>query len=242
MNKIIDKQSSCSSSNVHLGILRTVLLDAPLLLVLILYAGVEWIHHVHDKYLVPQLDAMIWNQERKHREITYYQRSCDEADISTHDPLDLIMAPNATAKDALQSTQKHGFAMFQQVLSRDTANELRTYIIGRNQNISTDVDSVSGLHAPQFRHSFSLNTEPPVVRKALQEIANHEQLSDSLQMVLGDDPALVEVSTITNTYGCEDQDYHPDVLSGASATRYARSFAPTYSIFFQLQDTTEAST
>jgi hypothetical protein len=50
---------------------------------------------------------------------------------------------------------------------------------------------------------------------------------------------LIEVSAITSTFGSADQDYHPDVLSEASATRYARSYSPTFNIFIQLQDTTK---
>ena len=77
--------SSSSSSPVACGwthLARTVLFDAPLFFILVLYASVVWIHYVHDAYLEPQLHAMRWTPERQEREVTYYARSCTKEDIS----------------------------------------------------------------------------------------------------------------------------------------------------------------
>ena len=45
------------------------------------------------------------------------------------------------------------------------------------------------------------------------------------------------MTAFTSSFGAKNQDYHDDILADSSALMYARSFAPLYSLFFQLQDT-----
>ena len=61
-----------------------------------------------------------------------------------------------------------------------------------------------------------------------------------VRQVMGPDPALVELTAITATYGATDQHYHKDVHPATSALQYGRSFDPLWSIFVQLQNTTAA--
>ena len=62
--------------------------------------------------------------------------------------------------------------------------------------------------------------------------------SELVTQVMGPDPALVELTAITATYGATDQHYHDDIIPHTSALQYGRSFDPLWSLFVQLQNTT----
>ena len=59
-----------------------------------------------------------------------------------------------------------------------------------------------------------------------------------MDLLMGEDPALVELTAITSGYGAGDQHWHADNDFQGSQMHYARSFVPMYSIFVPLQDTT----
>lgn len=216
---------------------RTVLLDLPLALVFAAYFAAVWTHRVHDLYLEPQINAMVWDQERMYAEETYYQRVCDAADQSTFDGADLFLPMNATTDDAYQHQLIHGLTVFRSVLSDKTATDLRNYVRSKNFKLP-EKDSIFVIENNN-RYSFGLGTEEPSVTTAVMELASHERLKPALEKILGPNPALIEMTAITSTYGAKDQHWHDDVIPTASALQFGRAFGPSYSVFIQLQNTTK---
>jgi hypothetical protein len=183
-----------------------LLLDLPLLLVLVAYGSLVWMHHVHDTYLTAQTDALVWNNERKETEMTYYQRKCDARDITTRHASDLMLDVDATPQQAYAHQLKHGFTVFRNVLSRETAHLLRATIVDRNYNLTAD--EFIDLHKAENRFGYAVGTEERGVVEALEQVARHEQLTQSMALIMGHDPALIELTQITAKYGAEKQPWH----------------------------------
>ncbi|VEU36184.1 unnamed protein product [Pseudo-nitzschia multistriata] len=78
----------------------------------------------------------------------------------------------------------------------------------------------------------------PKLQTYWQELAANDQFRNGLEAIVGPDPAIIEFTAITSSYGAEDQYMHADVIHHGSAVKYARSFVPSYSLFIPLQDTT----
>jgi ectoine hydroxylase-related dioxygenase (phytanoyl-CoA dioxygenase family) len=216
---------------------RTLLLDVPLLIVLLIYAGVAWFSHVHDEYLVPQLKALPFTTDRSLWDLTYYTRECSVDDMSTMNGADLFLPTDASPMDAYRHQLKHGFTVFQKILQPETCENLRNYIVARNRKI-TEEESIYVIEG-ENRFSFGLGTEEISVRKALMEIGNSERLRSALEAILGKDPALIELTAITAANGAVAQWWHEDVVSKGSPVQFGRAFGPSYSVFIQLQNTTK---
>lgn len=218
-------------------VIRTLLLDSPLLLVFGIYMGVMWVHHVHDNYLVPQMAAAKWEEdERDATEMTYYYRECDEDDMSTTNGADLFLPENATPEEAYQHNLLHGFTLFPRVLSEETAAGLRKHIRSRIMNL-TEEDNI-WLEEQENRWSFPLGTEEPYVAQALMEVASNRLLKESMAKILGDNPAMIEMTAITAAHGAKAQSWHQD--GPTAPARFGRGFRAGYSVFIQLQNTTKA--
>jgi hypothetical protein len=228
-----------SKSRFVLGtVLRTLVLDSPLLLIFGTYMFLVWVHHVHDNYLKPQMDAAVFDQDRAFKEMTYYNRPCDENDLSTTEGHDLFLPENATAEDAYQHQLRHGFTIFPGVLSDETATNLRNYVVSRNSKL-TESESIFVL-SNMNRYSFGLGTEEPSVTKAVMELTSNKRLKESVEKIMGKNPALIEMTAITSTYGAQNQNWHDDVIAAGSPVQFGRSFGPSYSLFVQLQNTTKS--
>ena len=182
---------------------RTMLLDLPLALCFAAYFAAAWTHRVHDLYLEPQISALVWDDARMYEEETYYMRHCDVTDQSTHNGADLFLPLNATAEDAYEHQLTHGLTVFRSALSDKTATELRNYI--RSKNFKLRKEESIFVIANTNRYSFGLGTEEPSVTKAIMELASNERLKPALEKILGPNPALIEMTAITSTYGAKDQ-------------------------------------
>ena len=216
---------------------RTLLLDLPLLMVLLTYAGIAWFNHVHDEYLVPQLKALPFTHERSLWDLTYYTRECSVDDMSTMKGADLFLPRDVTPLDAYYHQLKHGFTVFQSILQPETCEKLRSYVVAKNREITKE-ESIYVIEG-QNRYSFGLGTEEVSVRNALMEIGNSPRLRPALEAILGPDPALIELTAITATNGAVAQWWHDDVISKGSPVQFGRAFGPSYSVFIQLQNTTK---
>lgn len=78
----------------------------------------------------------------------------------------------------------------------------------------------------------------PSVSEALTELLNNQRLVAALEEIMGPDPAVIEFTGITAEYGAAPQFMHQDVIPEGSAQQFSRSFAPSYSLFIPLQNTT----
>lgn len=187
---------------------RFVLMDAPLLVVLLLYASVNWLDYVHRAYILRQAEAFYWSSERIEQEHTYYNRYCDAKDVSTNTTADLFVPssdPHFTPQDAAAIQLKHGFTFIENVLSPQAMQELRDHIHYKNHN-----DKQLFVISAEHRFNILLGTEERSVRNALIEVANHQQFRSSLEAMLGPNPALVELTAITSSAGAQAQYWHED--------------------------------
>jgi len=95
----------------------------------------------------------------------------------------------------------------------------------------------------QHKHRFSLGldvTDHEIVRTALSELASfieNQLLTTVLDQLLGVNPAVVELSTITCEIGAAAQYFHSDSTVAGSAAVFSRSFTEACTILIPLQDT-----
>lgn len=227
-----------SKQRIILTFLRFLFIDSSLLFVLGISCFLMWVEHVHKTYLVPQLDAAEWTKSRASKEMTYYNRPCSNLDLSTPDKQDLFLADTATPQDAYEHQLRHGFTVFPKVLTDETATNLRNYIVFKNSRL-TKAES-NFVIANEKRYSFNLGMEEPSVSKAAMEITNNSLLKASVEKIMGKNPALIEMTTITSAFGASAQYYHGDVIPKLSPVQNARAFGPSFSIFVALQNTTKS--
>jgi len=226
------------SSNSHSSLkscLAHVILAIPFLAWLVI--GSLW--HVHTWYVSPAMEHANWSRRLIH-EITYYKRHCYEHDVTTRDLTDLTAGPNATSDQMVDQIMTHGALLFPDLLKRETALILRDFIRTKNANLRPG-EAIDLGGAEDNRTSFGIGAnDHPILPVALREVASNAPLRNTLEQLLGVDPALIEITAITSRYGAEYQGWHSDVKSLGNAVMYGRSFLHSYSLFIPLQDTTEA--
>ncbi len=192
---------------------RWLFLDFPLWIVLIVWASTRLIHHL---YLGP-IQILIESYRRTgivdeqgfypdfFPDLTYYGRHCDASDISTSDSNDLIVPPEATKEEATNIMMTHGAVMIQNLLSNDTATQLRAYLETRNV-IKNKLPWHEKFWGDIGRLSLGLGVDDaPIIGQALEEVGSNPTLRTVLQGILGPDPAIVEISTLTALHGAKDQ-------------------------------------
>jgi hypothetical protein len=203
--------------------------------------------HVQHSYLEPQIQVLQWTDERYYSEVTYYARTCNEADITAKDAGSLFLDRDTDDADvAFDKYLQRGFVVFPDVLSRNTAHRLRQYVLEKNRVADPNPEGGNNfLHSPQHRWCVELGIEknetdhrPSVVKDMLQEVANDPLFRSSLEKIIGLEPALIEMNAITSSYGAVMQEFHTDGSPDASPMLWARSFAPTHVMLMPLQDTT----
>ena len=203
-----------------------------------------------NEVYVPLLDVHAWEAEnadgdyvksdRMESEGTYYRRLCVEDDVTTADPLDLLIGSGMSSREAVDVQMRHGASIFPGVVHPDSASDMRDYIVGKNRNSLDEADpDYIGLIGQEHRWSFRLGmNEHPSIPPVMAQIASHPTLRSALDELVGDHPALMELTVITVGYGGSDQHWHKDVSDFTSQRLMARTFLPQYSIFIPLQDTT----
>lgn len=210
----ISKQSK-SNWRPLLFLIRAILLDLPMALLFAAYLGLSWARRVDTLYIQPAMAAAVWTDERAEQEITYYERHCTAQDMSTQTADDLLVPANATVQEASEHQLLHGFSIFQGVLTEDVMHDLRTYVDAKNRKL-TEEESIFVIEGDN-RFSFGLGTEEPCVALAVKQLATN--MGPALEKVLGKNPALIEMTAITSSYGAINQYWHDDVIASASVSR-----------------------
>lgn len=183
-------------------------------------------------------DELVNNFYDKFRnEFTYYNRHCDARDISTTDSSDLIVTSDMPPAKAGSVMLEHGAIAIPQVLSPKAAGDLRNYLAGKHE---AKLDFNEVFWQEMDRLALVLGThDDPSVAAALDEIGNNEHLKKALKGIVGDDPVIIEVSTLTSLHDSSFQEFHSDSDWFGSSLLYANSFLHTYSMFVALQNTTQ---
>jgi hypothetical protein len=214
-------------------VLRSAFLDLPFVALFTAYVALLILNYSWSEYYMPQAQLMKWTNERKTPDLTYYNRVCTVQDVSTNSTADLVISPNTTPEEAMLHMAKHGVSLYPNILQEDTANELRDYIVQRNK-----VEEQFFVIAQENRFTFGIGVnQDPTVSRALKEIANHPVFRPAIEQIAGPNPAVIEFTAITSTYGAKDQWWHQDTLPMGSSFKHARTFLPSYSLFIPLQDT-----
>ena len=130
------------------------------------------------------------------------------------------------------------------VLSESTAGRLREYLEVRHTAFHENGkalpwDEMFWDGDNGARLSLGLGPDDaPIVAEAIAEVGANPQLKKTLESILGPDPAVVEVSTLTTMHGANPQSIHTDSDYFGSSVMYARSFLHSHTMFIALQDTT----
>ena len=91
-----------------------------------------------NSYKVNEYTTYLGTNSALDHELTYYHRRCDHRDISTHDANDLLVDPNMTLKQRQEIAMTHGAVVMKDILSHDTAVELRHYLETRHHQYNND--------------------------------------------------------------------------------------------------------
>ena len=124
-----------------LVLLRTSL-EFGFLLVVIALAAVLCCQSFYTKYFVPQVELQRWNANRQRKEVTYFSRECGPGDITAESVDSLIISDDWTSTDAAANMNKHGVGVYPNLLSDQTAHELRDFILKHNKKTHWTTDRV----------------------------------------------------------------------------------------------------
>lgn len=148
----------------------------------------------------------------------------------------MFLPADGTGAEGADIMMRHGFTVVPGVVRPEHAARLRTYVDEYSKTLSDD--EAIWLVKGKNRYSFNLGTEAPGMNEVLEDLGNHRQLTETVEAILGPDPAMIEMNIITAAYGAEDQWYHDDAVPDGSPSRYAHAFSPALSLFVSLQDVT----
>lgn len=221
-----------------LSCIRFLLLDLPSSAIFSALIGICCLENIYYEYHLPLLIAAsrAGNNDQLRKEFTYYDRECTVNDLSSRTGEGLLLSNKTTPKEAVDIVMTHGTGIIPGLLTPETVKELRAYIDHRNNHL--DRAEKIPVSQGKKRVSFGIEaTESPIIATALKELANHELLEALLHGLVGEDPALTEITAITARYGAKNQAWHPDVKPDGNALKFARTYSHSYSLFIPLQDT-----
>lgn len=224
-----------------LSCVRATFLDVPLMVLFGLLVTTFCIQILLRDYYTPlfRASSRTLNDENLLKEFTYYERSCSSQDVTTRDLSSLLLTNNSTTQEAVDQMMLHGAALIPQILDPETVVKLRQFVVRRTDELT---ESEAYPVSQGFRRvSFGIDTtDDPIVPVALRQISTNPMLKNMLEGLLGDDPAVTEITALTAYHGCDEQAWHPDVKPDGNALKFARSYSHSFSFFVALQDTTGA--
>ncbi len=204
-------------------------------------AAVYCLRSIHDDYFVTIVERARRTDEDLLAEFTYYDRHCNAADVTAtvQDAQDLFIRPDSI-NHGVDQMMMHGSVLFPDLLTPSTVKDLRQFIVDKNAAVKGTAAEFP-MSQGYRRISYGIEaTEHPAVIRALKEIHGNVKLKDLLEGLLGENPALTEITAITASYGCGHQAWHPDVKPDGNGVMYGRTYSHSYSLFMPLQDTTGA--
>lgn len=197
--------------------LRWCLLDLPLWIVIIVWASTRWISQFYQGPLQTFIESFrrsgsvddLGYYTDFSSDLTYYGRQCDATDISTSNSSDLILPTDVTQEQAAHTMLTHGAIIIQNLLSKETASQLREYLEERHE-MKHKLPWDELFYDSDSRLSLGLGVDDaPIIAQALQEVGTNPTLRTALEAIVGPDPAILEISTLTTLYGAEPQGKYP---------------------------------
>ena len=242
----IASNGSGSRFLVGFGFFRTLVLDVPLLLLFVSVSSIYLLQALYNGPFTQLLKSFDVGSDMDDfgfyptldTDITYYNRQCTVEDVSTQNANDLLIHPDYTQEDATHVMMKHGAVVMKDVLSKDTSVKLREYLETRNQ-IQDQLSWFEKFWGEIGRLALGLGaSDHPIIAQALYEVGTNPTVRKTITGIMGDDPAIVEISTLNAMYQCDDQGIHTDSDYFGSSLLYSRTFLHSYTMFMALQDTT----
>lgn len=180
-------------------LLRVICLDIPYLVILVAAIGLALFKNYQETYYDPLLDTLTWTDERAEQEMTYYGRMCTAQDSTAQSPEELLLSPDMSSDQVVDSMLTHGVSIFPSLMKLETAQALRETILEYNR-----IEDNFGVISNRHRWSYGIRMEQhPIVRQALREVASNPLLRNALKPLLGDNPALYKVRrTVLVLSGC----------------------------------------
>ena len=228
------------------GFFRTLVLDVPLVLLLVSVSSIYLLQALYNGPFTQLLKSFDVGSDMDDfgfyptldTDITYYNRQCTSEDISTQNANDLLIHPNYTKEDSAHVMMKHGAVVMKDVLSKDTSIKLREYLETRNA-IQDQLSWFEKFWGEIGRLALGLGaSDHPIIAQALYEVGTNPIVKKTITGIMGDNPAIVEISTLNAMYQCDDQGIHTDSDYFGSSLLYSRTFLHSYTMFMALQDTT----
>lgn len=205
-----------TSLTVIWKIVRCLILDVPLALTFLAYLTSRFMEQV---YTIGPLHELIESYRRiddydnegflteYDSHMTYYNRQCSREDVTTEDATDLLVN-DETVHQAAGIMMTHGAIVIPDMLSKSTSTKLRAYLETRHElhnegKLSWQEEFWSDIG----RLSLGLGVDDAdIIGQALEEVGTNEILKESLHQILGDDdPAIVEISTLSALHGADFQ-------------------------------------
>lgn len=184
--KVSTKRQRCTVEKKS-SILATMFIESFILVLLFVFLGLRTLSRIDELYLRPQLPSLLFETARMTQETTYYDRYCDEDDISTHNPDDVYLREDYGSKEAYNSFLTHGFTVFPNVIPKQVASGLRAFVLKQN---SKQIPDENLLWSPEHRWLIEMGAdESSFVRRALQHIATNKQFRGAIEQIMGPNPA-----------------------------------------------------
>jgi hypothetical protein len=216
-------------------ICRFILFDLSLLVLFAIFVFTVLLHKVHDDFIYPQLQLMLFERDnRQFTDTTYYHRYCTGDDFTATSHHELMIQDNFSTEDSVQHMLTHGASIYPNLLTNETAFELRDWI-SRENKVREGWDVIESEN--RYTWGIDMNMHP-MLQTFWKELASNENFLNGVQAIVGPDPAIIEFTAITSSFGATEQYLHSDVRPSGSAVKFSRSFVPSYSLFVPLQDTT----
>ncbi|KAL3917771.1 MAG: hypothetical protein SGARI_007635, partial [Bacillariaceae sp.] len=146
---------------------------------------------------------MIWEDEddpRPYMETTYYHRFCNGDDVSASSVSELIVTENSTAQDAMAHMLTHGASIYPNLLTKNTARELRDWIVEENE-----IQDGWTVIEKKNRYTWGIDVnQHPRLQTFFEELVANDNFLAGLEKIVGPDPSIIEFTAITSSYGAED--------------------------------------
>jgi hypothetical protein len=203
-----------------------LLLYIPLLTSWSIYRGFIVLQDISHRYWIPQIALQEFTTHKAKTQLTYYHRICTVDDhtnnqngiLSATDPSEFTIHDDdeqdgvEVVENAVRLMNIHGAVAFPNLLSESTAHPLREFILQHNaisKHLIYVIENESRWSFPILVHQ-----QHPAINKALQEILNHPILVPAIQAIVGNNPAIIELTAITSAYGAKRQFWHQDGTYG----------------------------
>jgi hypothetical protein len=218
-----------------IGLLRAASLGA-LTVTFAGYAATRVVDRAAHEYVLPLIRSQVFTPERRSQELTYFHRRCTADDLTTRRAEDLVIDyETMSVDDAVRHQMKHGASIFPDLLSAETADKVRNFILKQNAKNEDMIEVIENTN----RWSFGMRVDQdPSVAAALQEVLSNSFLVQAIEKIMGPDPAVIEFTGITSAYGAKKQRWHADVVPEGNGVKWGRNFVPSYSLFIPLQNVT----